>query len=73
MKHLLLLTVVLSLASCAHTGDPSDGGLFGWSSSMYQDDMNARQQHLNAIKQDTQHQRSEAAHVQRQIDGQRAE
>ena len=71
MKYMLLLASVLGLSSCAQTGDPSSGGLFGWSESMYNADMNAKRDHLGAIQEDTQQTRAESAGVQRQINAQR--
>ncbi len=71
MKYIALLALALGVSSCAQTGDPSAGGLFGWSDSMYQSDMAAKDQHLQNVRQDTATQRARAAGVQRQIDSQR--
>ena len=71
MKHLPLLTLaVLGLASCAQTGDPSSGGLFGWNENMYNQDMHRKATVLHDIQTDTDEQRAEAARLQRKVNSQ---
>lgn len=69
MKLLLALPIVCLLPSCAYTGDPSEGGLFGYSNSMFQDRANQKRGVINSIESDTARQRAEAARLQRRIDG----
>jgi hypothetical protein len=70
MKYIALLTVVLGLASCAQTGDPSSGGLFGWSEPMYKQDMNNKSAYLGDVRSDTAQQRARAASLQGQVNSQ---
>lgn len=59
MNRLILLAAAspLMLASCETTGDPSQGGLFGWSSSKADQRSAALQQHLQDIESDTAYQK----------------
>lgn len=70
MKSLAFLGIVLCLSSCAQTGDPSSGGLFGWSNSMYQADMNKKASYLKDVESDTDQQRARAARLRAQVDSQ---
>ncbi|MFZ4763946.1 MAG: hypothetical protein ACOYMN_03245 [Roseimicrobium sp.] len=58
----LLVTSAVLLTSCATTGDPNQGGLFGWSPSMANQRQVALKQHLAEVERDTAYQqgRSEA-------------
>ena len=71
MKHLLALITIVGLSSCAQTGDPSSGGLFGYSPSMNQQIMNNKTDQLHATQADTDYQRSRAANLRNQINNQR--
>ena len=55
---LFLLTGLTVLSSCATTGDPNQGGLFGWSESKAQNRQTNLQNHLQDVQQDTQDQQA---------------
>jgi hypothetical protein len=69
MKSRLFALAVISplLPSCS-TGDPSSGGLFGWSPSKFNQRIEGKRQVHSEIEADTARQREEAARLQRQID-----
>lgn len=68
MKHLFLcLLIASSCSSCAMTGDPSEGGLFGWSQSMSNERISAREQYNRSLQADTAAKRAEV----RRLEGQR--
>jgi len=68
MKHFLTSFLLLSsLCSCTMTGDPSAGGLFGWSQQMSNDRISARDQYNRSIQADTASKRAEASRIQRQM------
>lgn len=60
MHRLILLSLGASilLTACETTGDPSQGGLFGWSEGKAQGRSAAMQQHLNDVNADTAYQKS---------------
>ena len=64
---LLFILAASSLSSCTMTGDPSEGGLFGWSENMHYDRVQQRQQTLNAIESDTASRNAEARAIQRKM------
>lgn len=54
------LSLVLAaslLSSCAYTGDPNQGGLFGWSQPMADDRIAAREAHLESLERENAYQR----------------
>lgn len=53
----LSLSLPLLLVSCETTGDPSQGGLFGWSSSKAEQRSAALQQQLHDVESDTAYQK----------------
>jgi len=60
MNRFLLLAVASSgllLSSCAYTGDPNEGGLFGWSQSQADDRLNAREARLRQLERENAYQR----------------
>ena len=63
---LLLATALGTLASCETTGDPSQGGLFGWSEGKAQGRQQALQQHLNYVEGNTAYQRDRSAQLEQQ-------
>lgn len=68
MKHIFISIIIASsLSSCAMTGDPSDGGLFGWSQSMSNDRISAREQYNNSIQADTASKKAEARRLENQL------
>jgi hypothetical protein len=76
MKTFYLLLSALSLgalASCQTTGDPSQGGLFGWSENKAQTRQQILRQHLDNVEGDTAYQRRRAAQLEekkRQLENQ---
>lgn len=60
-KITLLLPVMLGaslfLTGCETTGDPRQGGLFGWSETKAQGRIQEREDTLNAVNSDTDYQR----------------
>ncbi len=68
MKHLFAsLIIANSLSSCTITGDPSDGGLFGWSQSMSNDRIEARRQYNSSTLDDTREQNARANYLKNQM------
>ena len=64
---LLLSAIALgTLASCQTTGDPSQGGLFGWSENKAQGRQQALQQHLNYVEGNNAYQRDRSAQLEQQ-------
>lgn len=69
MKHLrrsLLLLPLLGLVSCETTGDPTQGGLFGWSETKAQGRIYERRQTLSATEADNAYQYQRTQQLQRQ-------
>ncbi len=56
------------LSACATTGDPTQGGLFGWSETQARYRIAEREATLNSIEQDTAQQRSRAQYLEGRID-----
>lgn len=50
----------LVLPSCETTGDPTEGGLFGWSSSKFDQRIADKERTLNNIERDTYYQNRKA-------------
>jgi hypothetical protein len=59
MKRNLLLafSACALLSSCQTTGDPTQGGLFGWSQSKADQRLEARANYLDDVERDTDNQR----------------
>lgn len=67
MKHLSLLALVaLSLSSCAYTGDPNQGGLFGWSQPMADQRIADRERRLSQLENDNAYQAGRSHELERQ-------
>jgi hypothetical protein len=67
MKHLCIaLLAAASLSSCAQTGDPNQGGLFGWSQGMANDRLAVREQHLRELERDNAYQRGRTQELEDQ-------
>lgn len=58
----------LSFSSCETTGDPTQGGLFGWSESQAQQRAAARRAHLYHIEEDTAAQRRYSEQLEAEYD-----
>jgi hypothetical protein len=75
MKRILSIFAVLGAAglttSCETQGDPTQGGLFGWSENKYQQREAAKVQHLHAIEADTAAQQRRANSLSGQVDTER--
>ena len=70
---LLLAAACLTLGSCAYTGDPNQGGLFGWSQSMANDRIAAREQRLSQLENENAYQRGRTAELERQAANKKAQ
>lgn len=68
MKSLPLLCLPFLLCSCETTGDPNQGGLFGWSSSKADQRLEQKHATLNALESDTTSQQKRSARLESQID-----
>lgn len=53
----LLCATAALMTSCAYTGDPNQGGLFGWSQPMAEDRLAAREAHLRHLENENAYQR----------------
>ncbi len=68
MKRIFAAIVIASsLTSCATTGDPSEGGLFGWSQSMSNQRIADRRAMNSSIQADTQDKWAEARRLNNQL------
>jgi hypothetical protein len=68
-KELLLAAAALPLllSSCETTGDPNQGGLFGWSQSQADDRLDQRRATLSSLQSDTSRQRSRSSSMESQL------
>ena len=58
MSRLLLCFAAITLLnSCATTGDPNQGGLFGWSQGQADQRIDAREQRLRQLQRENAYQR----------------
>ncbi|HSJ04746.1 MAG: hypothetical protein ACAI34_07275 [Verrucomicrobium sp.] len=70
IRSTLLLSLAAAaslLSSCATTGDPNQGGLFGWSQNKADDRIDAREQHLYNLQNDTNYQQSRTNHLRDEV------
>jgi uncharacterized protein YfaP (DUF2135 family) len=65
---LAIAGLCVALSACETTGDPNQGGLFGWSESQAQDRVGQREAQLNAIEADTARQRNQAGYLEGRLD-----
>jgi hypothetical protein len=63
---LLSFAAAALLSSCATTGDPNEGGLFGWSQGMADDRIAVREQHLSDLQSDTAYQQRRSQQLRRE-------
>jgi hypothetical protein len=73
---LLILPVMLGatlLTGCETTGNPREGGLFGWSETKAQGRIREREEYLDAVESDTAYQRRRSRHLENTIDNREAE
>jgi hypothetical protein len=66
MKLLPFLCLPFIICSCETTGDPNQGGLFGWSSKKADQRLIQRQTTLDGLEQDTSSQRRRSAWLESQ-------
>ncbi len=67
MKHLsLILLAAAVLTSCETTGDPNQGGLFGWSQGKGNDRLAVREQRLSELERDNAYQQGRTQELERQ-------
>ncbi len=69
MKHLSLLLLAaasLSFSSCAYTGDPNQGGLFGWSQGMANERIAVREDRLSQLENENAYQAGRTQELERQ-------
>lgn len=59
----------LSLASCETTGDPTQGGLFGWSESKAQGRLYQKEAELNHVRGNTQQVQDQNRYLEGRRDG----
>lgn len=69
---LLMLAGTLPLVSCNTTGDPMEGGLFGWSETKFDQRVQQKEQTLRAINSDTRKQYRTADGLRDDIDYERS-
>lgn len=71
MKLLQVILAVSSLAalnSCATTGDPTQGGLFGWSENKARGRQADLENRLDEVQQDTEQQQARSRRLERRRD-----
>lgn len=73
MKRLSLFLVTAALSSCAYTGDPNQGGLFGWSQGMANDRIAVREQRLADLERENAYQRGRTTELEYQAAKKKAE
>ncbi len=67
MKQLsLLLLAAAALTSCETTGDPNQGGLFGWSQGKADDRIYVREQRLAELERENAYQRGRTDELESQ-------
>jgi hypothetical protein len=60
------LLAAAALSSCAYTGDPNQGGLFGWSQGMANDRIAVREQRLAELERDNAYQAGRTQELEHQ-------
>jgi chromosome segregation ATPase len=72
-KICILFAALFLLSACETTGDPKQGGLFGWSQGKADQRKSERQSHLGALKQEQQSEESRKGQLSAQASGKRSE
>ena len=67
--NLLLLSSVFCLVGCETTGDPAQGGLFGWSQSKADLRISTKQSELCRVQSDNDRQRQRSSNLRSTYDG----
>lgn len=70
---LLLAVAALASTSCETTGDPTQGGLFGWSQSKANDRIYVREQRLAELERDNAYQRGRTEELEYQASKKKAQ
>jgi len=65
---LLSLASAALLSSCATTGDPTQGGLFGWSENKAEDRIAAREERLRRLDRENDYQRGRSDALESEAD-----
>lgn len=65
---LTLLASVFCLVGCETTGDPAQGGLFGWSQSKADQRIDAKQRELYRVQSDTERQQRRSSTLRSSYD-----
>lgn len=74
MKPTLLFSLIAaSLSSCAYTGDPNQGGLFGWSQGMANERIAVREQRLAELERDNAYQQGRTQELEYQASKKKAQ
>jgi len=69
----LALIASLGLTGCETTGDPRQGGLFGWSENKAQGRIHEREDYLDAVNSDTDYQRRRSNRLENTVDDRQGE
>lgn len=70
---LIPATLLLALTGCETTGDPRQGGLFGWSETKAQGRIQEREEYLGAVESDTEYQRRRSRRLENTAENREAE
>lgn len=70
---LLTLGAISILTSCETTGDPNQGGLFGWSQGKANQRIDEREQHLQHLDRENSYQKGRSSALEEQQARKKAE
>lgn len=65
---LILITSVACLVGCETTGDPAQGGLFGWSQSKADQRISTKQNELHRVQSDNERQQRRSSALRSSYD-----
>ncbi len=71
LSQLTLLASVVSLVGCETTGDPSQGGLFGWSQAKADQRIYQKESELYRLQSDTERQQRRSSSLRSTYDSMR--